>query len=346
MKKFGIVVRADNTGLGNQTRQLVEMLNPDRILIIDSSNFHNKHVQHFDWYDGRERIISRGAPDNRAILRFISGLKVVISCETFYNKNFIGIARKHKVKTILQYNFEFLENLSNTKAWLPDVLLAPSLWRFDEVEDKFSDRAVVTHLPPPTNEKLFDHNKEINNIRSNRLLHIGGKAAMYDRNGTNSVIEMLKYSNQDYELVVKTQTKLDIDCQDDRLKIVTKNEKNYEDLYQGYDAMILPRRYAGLCLPMNEALMSGLPVFMTNVSPNNFILPKEWLAETYFVKDFMARIGIQLYNADPEGLAEIVDRYFAQHDLSNDKNMAFNIGYDNFSSEVLKQKYIDLISSL
>lgn len=38
--------------------------------------------------------------------------------------------------------------------------------------------------------------------------------------------------------------------------------------------MILPRKYAGLCLPMNEALMSGLPVIMTDIEPNNVILPK------------------------------------------------------------------------
>jgi DNA polymerase I-like protein with 3'-5' exonuclease and polymerase domains len=30
---------------------------------------------------------------------------------------------------------------------------------------------------------------------------------------------------------------------------------------------------------MNEALLSGLPVIMTDVSPNNTILPPEWLVE-------------------------------------------------------------------
>ena len=344
--KLGIIVRADDTGLGNQTHELVKMLDPERILIIDSSTFHNKNKQNSEWYEGRNAIVSKGFPDNKTLFKFLDGIKVVISCETFYNKHFVAIAKKKRVKTILQYNFEFLDYLSNERLILPDVLLAPSLWRFEEVKEKFGDRCLVTHLPPPTDEKLFDSNRDMNKKRSNRLLHVGGKAAIYDRNGTNSVFEMLKYSKQDYELVIRSQTELDIDCKDERIVSHVGNEKNREDLYCGYDAMILPRRYAGLCLPMNEALMSSLPVFMTDISPNNLLLPKEWLAKSDFVKDFMTRIGIQLYNADPEALAETVDNYFVKKDLSQDKETAFNLGYENFSATVLKQKYLDLINSL
>jgi hypothetical protein len=344
--KIGIVVRADDTGLGNQTRELVKMLNPERVLLIDSSRFHNRNPQNYEWYKEQNVIKSYGMPDNRTLMRFLPGLDVAISCETFYSKHFVTFARKKKVKTILQYNFEFLENLSNDQIGLPDVFLAPSLWRFEEIQEKFGDRALVTYLPPPTDEKLFEKGREKNKQKSGRLLHIGGKAAIYDRNGTNSVIEMLKYSKKDYELVIKSQTKLDLECKDERLNFIVGNEKNREDLYFGHDAMILPRRYAGLCLPMNEALMSGLPVFMTNISPNNKVLPGGWLADSSFVKTFMARIGIDLYEANPEHLAEIVDKYFSQKNLSKDKEMAFSLGYDNFSASELKQKYIDLIQSL
>lgn len=344
--KLGIVVRADDTGLGNQTRELVKMLEPERVLIIDSSKFHNRNPQHFEWYKGQNIIKSQGAPDTRTMIKFLTGLDVVISCETFYNKNFYAVAKKKRVKTVLQYNFEFLEHLSNSQLFLPDVFLAPSLWRFDEIEERFGSRSLVMHLPPPTDEKIFSENKKINSDRSNRLLHIGGKAAMYDRNGTNSVIDMLRYSKEDYQLVIKSQTKLELESKDERLIVSLGNEENHADLYSGYDAMILPRRYAGLSLPMNEALMSGLPVFMTDISPNNLVLPKEWLAESEFVKDFMARVGVKLYNANPEALAEIVDNYFCKKDLSKDKEKAFDLGYEKFSSAVLKQKYIDLLESL
>lgn len=346
MKKLGIVVRADDTGLGNQTHELVKMLNPEKILIIDSSTFHNKNVQHYDWYEGRNITVSRGFPDSRVLLKFFDGLSVVLSCETFYNKQFVALAKKKRIKTILQYNFEFLDYMSNETLMLPDVLLAPSLWRFEEVEEKFSGRCMVKYLPPPTDSQIFKRNKEVNSIRTNKLLHIGGKAAIYDRNGTNSVIDMLKHSNSEYELVIKSQTDLKIESEDKRIAVLVGNEINREDMYSGYDAMILPRRYAGLCLPMNEALMSGIPVFMTDISPNNIILPGKWLSDASFVKDFMARIGIKLYEADPKSLAKVVDKYFSQDNLSDDKQEAFDIGYNNFSSENLKDSYLDLINSL
>ena len=346
MKKLGIVVRADDTGLGNQTHELVKMLNPEKILIIDSSTFHNKNVQHYDWYEGRNITVSRGFPDSRVLLKFFDGLSVVLSCETFYNKQFVALAKKKRIKTILQYNFEFLDYMSNETLMLPDVLLAPSLWRFEEVEEKFSGRCMVKYLPPPTDSQIFKRNKEVNATRTNKLLHIGGKAAIYDRNGTNSVIDMLEHSSSDYKLVIKSQTDLKIESKNKRINVLVGNEINREDMYSGYDAMILPRRYAGLCLPMNEALLSGIPVFMTDIPPNNIVLPNKWLSDASFVKDFMARIGIKLYEADPESLAGVVDAYFSQDNLSNDKQEAFDIGYNNFSSEKLKDSYLDLINSL
>jgi hypothetical protein len=344
--KLGIVVRADDTGLGNQTHELVKMLNPEKILIIDSSTFHSKNMQHYEWYEGRNIVVSKGFPDNSVLLNFFEGLKIVISCETFYNKRFVALARRKRIKTILQYNFEFLDYLSNEDTMLPDVLLAPSLWRFEEVEERFSNKCLVKYLPPPTDQKLFNKNKRINTKRTNKLLHIGGKAAIYDRNGTNSVVDMLKYSKSDYELVIRSQINLDINSSDPRLTLLVGNENNHEDMYRGYDAMILPRRYAGLCLPMNEALMSGLPVFMTDISPNNLILPKKWLSKSYFVKEFMTRVGVSLYEADPKSLAKVVDGYFSQDDLSNDKKEAFDIGQKNFSSRNLKSQYLDLLNNL
>ena len=164
-----------------------------------------------------------------------------------------------------------------------------------------------------------------------------------DRNGTNTVIEMLKYSKEDYEIVVKSQSILDINTKDLRLTIDTESPENREDLYSGFDAMILPRRYAGLCLPMNESLMSALPVFMTDISPNYNVLPKNWLVESKKINQFKARTEIDVYEANPEELAKLVDRYISK-DKTESKKLAYDIGYSNFSSDVLKDKYIEIIN--
>jgi hypothetical protein len=341
--KLGIIARSDNTGLGNQTKELVDMLNPAKIMLINSFSF-NKNKQHPEWYHGYDWQYVRGFPNTSDISTFLKGLDVVMSCETFYNKRFISYARQKNIKTILQYNYEFLDNLQNPNLDLPDVLLAPSLWGFEAVTEAFGSKSKVIHLPPPTSQGIFQKAREVN-LESNhkRILHVGGKAAHMDRNGTNTVIEMLKYSKEDYELVIKSQSSLNIDTSDSRLSFDTKSPENREDLYLKFDAMILPRRYAGLCLPMNESLMSALPVFMTDISPNYNILPKDWLVKSTKINRFKARTEVDVYNADAKLLANLVDEYMSKN-TADSKKLAYDIGYSNFSPDLLKNKYIDIIN--
>jgi hypothetical protein len=81
--RVGIIARCDDTGLGNQTRELVNMLNPDKIMVINS-RFFNQNKQHFDWYDGYNYTATlKGFPTTAEIANFITDLDVVISCETF-----------------------------------------------------------------------------------------------------------------------------------------------------------------------------------------------------------------------------------------------------------------------
>jgi glycosyltransferase involved in cell wall biosynthesis len=275
---------------------------------------------------------------------FIRSVDTVLTCETFYSNSFIELARRRNVKTILQYNYEFLEYLHNERLPFPDIMLAPSLWNYERVAEITEGKTKLFYLPPPINTSMFDNVRKINLSKNHgRLLHVAGNPATKDRNGTQSILDMLKYSKTDYELVITAQKDLSIVSKDSRLKIVVENSDNREDLYSGYDAMVLPRRYAGLCLPMNEALISGLPVFMTNISPNNAILPQEWLAASEKHDEFKARTIIDVYNADAKHLAKIVDHYMHSRKKNKIKEQAIEIGFKNFSMENLKDKYLDIL---
>jgi len=343
--RLGIIARSDNTGLGNQTRELVNMLNPDKILLIDSAPF-NKNKQHPEWYEGYNLYSTKGGmPTTKEIIWFLKDVDVVISCETFYHLELVDLARQQGTKTILQYNYELFGNLTNPNWSLPDVLLSPSLWNIDIVKERFGSACDVIHLPPPTNESLFNKAKDNNLSKDhNRILHIAGKKAAKDRNGTESIFEMVKHSKEDYELVIKSQTPIDTNCKDSRVKIEIGNTASREDMYDGFDAMILPRRYAGLCLPMNEALMSALPVFMTNVSPNNTILPEDWLVESTKIGSFRTKSMVDIYNIVPDKFANIVDRYIKNNNKKEFKEKALSIGLENFSIDKLKQKYLEIIN--
>ncbi len=344
--RLGIIARSDNTGLGNQTRELVNMLNPDKILLIDSTPF-NKNKQHPEWYDQYSCIKTDGFPSLQQIKIFLNDVDVVLSCETFYDQNFIRFANKRGVKTILQYNYELFGHLTNPELPLPTVLLSPSLWQIETIQSMFGDRTKVIHLPPPTNPELFENVKNNNMSKShNRLLHVAGKKAAKDRNGTETVINMLKHSKADYELVIKSQSEIVTNVTDSRLKIEIGNPENRESMYDGFDAMLLPRRYAGLCLPMNEALLSGLPVFMTNVSPNNQILPQDWLVESDSIGTIRTKVRINLFEANNVLLAQTIDKYMSINNKSGYKEQAYQLGINNFAPTILKDKYLELISQI
>ncbi len=342
--RLGIIARADKTGLGNQTKELVDMLQPDKILLIDSSHF-NGNKQYPEWYDGYDvKTTQAGFISNMEVNDFLSGIDVLISCEIFYNKRLSALAHRRGIKTILQYNYEFFEYFVVDGMRLPSVLVAPSVWNIDIMEKAYGHATNLVYLPPPTTPEIFAEAKEANLAKKHkRILHIAGKRANSDRNGTDIVVEMLKYSKADYELVVKVQGDYEPDCDDPRLTIDNSNPDNRAELYSGFDLMVLPRKYGGLCLPMNEALMSALPVIMTDISPNNHILPDDWLVGA----DYQGRVEfkgpVELYETDPLALAKLVDTYMEHTNILEQKRKAFDIGYNTFSPDVLKDRYLSII---
>jgi len=346
--KIGLIARMDDTGLGNQCLELAKMLNPSKVFLVDSSSWNEgKFTTHPEWYKNYNTQLGNpeGWIQEHEIVEFLNDLDVVISCELFYSDNVVPFARDAGIKTILQFNYEFLHHMEPRH--LPDVLLSPSFWYLEEVKELYGNHCEVVHLPPPTEHTQFDKVRQ-NNLskKHRRLLHVVGKAATQDRNGTNTVIEMLKYAESDFEIVFKVQTGSNFICNDPRARIEYSNVVNRTDLYDGFDALILPRRFAGLCLPMNEALLSGLPVIMTNISPNDKVLPKEWLIRSTQIKTFNTRRTITAYSGSPVELAQKIDSYMAMEDNSSLKESAYKIGYNQFSQESLKQNYLNLFEYL
>jgi len=339
---FGIIARCDNTGLGNQTRDLVRMLNPDRILLVNSAKFNN-NKQYPEWYDGYNVTMTNGFPTKQEVAMFMDGLNSVLTCETFYHPHFINLAQRRKVKTLMQYNYEFLDHLNKPDMPLPTYMISPSYWKVDETIAKFGNDTKVVHIPPPIHLDDFKSVRENNMSKDHkRLLHIGGKAASQDRNGTQTVIDMLRYSRADYELVIRSQSELNINYKDSRLTVEIGNIDSRSEMYDGFDAMVMPRRYAGLCLPMNEALVSGLPVFMTDISPNNQILPQDWLVSSSKVSTLMTRVKLDVYEADVRELGKRIDRYI-NSDKRLQKEKAATIGFENFAPSILRDQYLQIL---
>jgi len=350
VNKIGLIAFANDGGLGAQTRRLAKMLNPDIIMVIDSSGFSKNKVQHFEWYREWNHFIVGGLPGNLAIQTFLQNLTHVFVCENPYNFGLVYWGQQQGTKVFVQSNYEFCDNLD--KPWLPvpDKFLMPSHWMIPEMLEKYGTDKVM-YLPPPINPNEFTKAREQNMKRrgKKRFLHLIGTAATEDRNGTLDLIDTLKLTTGDFEVVIRSQQPLSMDVylDDPRVTYEVNNWDENWELYNDFDALLLPRRWGGLCLPMLEALMSGLPVLMTDISPNKEVLPRQWVAPANRMGTFMARSEIPYYSVGHGIYAELIEMFAKMSDevMLEQKMKAFGLGVERFSDAALKPKYLELLNN-
>lgn len=346
--RLGIIARMDDSGLGHQTRDLVRLLNPDKVIVIDFTQY-NGFKQHPEWYKDYNTRLIKGFIQDYELKEILSEVDIVLTAETFYNNNFIERANQAGVATVSHVNYEFFEPLANRRLLIPSKIVMPSYWHLEDLQN-LTNNGRVEYLPPPTFVDDYAEVREtnINRKGKRRYLHVAGKIAAHDRAGTLDLIEALKFSKEDFELVIKVQSGQMLKCDDKRVILDYSFPEDEKDLYRGFDAMIQPRRYAGLNLPMNEALASGLPVVMTDISPNNKVLPPEWLVQSSIKFSFTARTTIEVYSADHEKLGMAIDRLtlLSDNDLVEDKKRAYDISVREYSDKILKEKWSLLLEKI
>lgn len=342
MSRVGIIARADLTGLGVQSRNWVRLLKPHKVIVINSQPF-NGNEQHFEWYKDYNAYQVNGFIKPEEISRILDDIDVLLTFEIPYNYQLFASARARGIKTVLQNNWEFTDYLQQKHLPLPDLLVNHSYWHLDDQEALWPD--ITEYCPTPLFIRDFNDNSKQNHSRSGtrRFLHIAGRETHEDRNGTKDLLEAVKLipKHIPFELVIKTQTTPVEPINDPRITIDTSSPVDERDLYYDFDFMVLPRRYAGACLPMNEALASSLPVIMTNVDPNNKILPDYWLVAAEKKTSFMARTVVDVYSADHGQLAEKIAKLAMMDDafVSGQKTQARLIAKQEFSSDAVYRKW-------
>jgi glycosyltransferase involved in cell wall biosynthesis len=338
---LGLVARMDQQGLAFQSLALARMLNPSRVLLIDSRAFNGSGVrQHPERFAAYDSMITNGFPTDDECHQFLDGLTHVLTCETPYNFELFAEAERRGIKTYLQQNHEFCDYLTGSERPQPTKFLAPSPWKLDVMYKRFGDRVAL--LPPPTFPRDFASARLANQGRTGRrrFLHVVGKPAAGDRNGTMLLMYAMQRSRADFELVVKSQVPLEPIIKDKRITWDSSAPDDQWRLYAGFDALIMPRRYGGLCLPMNEALSSGLPVIMSNTSPNDTILSADWLVPGSFNGGFTSRVPIPYFNVNIALLARKLDEWATMPDevLDQQKARALELS-KQFDPEVLRPQY-------
>ncbi len=318
--RWGLIARADHSGLGSQTWEMHRHLHPDKTLVIDLSRLAdegdhcNKNID-LSRYPGA--LVHDGlTPPPPIIEEFLEGIDLVFTAETFYTYDLLHRATHRGIKTILQYNYEFLDYLREPHLPRPTLLAAPSLWNYFAVH--LNNKM---HLPVPIATDRFTPNPDPPDTPS-VFLHPVGRPAVHDRNGTRDLIAALPH--------IRTPMTIRFACQrTDTVPGLLKGvvvprhitvevvgpADNYWDNYAGVDAVILPRRYGGLCLPANEAIGAHIPVLMPNIDPNHRWLPQDWLCPATVTGGFEARAHISVHSVNPYELSALIDRFATDPDL-------------------------------
>ena len=329
---LGLIARADNRGLGQQTWAVYRNLKPAKTLVVDCPSAMPLKMR-FDRFP--DAHIVHGLPTRDDIARFCDGLDAVYTAETGYGHDIWHAG----VKTVLHANYEFWDTTDD-----PTVLAIPTLWHVDDFPDP-------VHLPVPIEtDRLAVENHP---ATAQHFLHVVGRPAIHDRNGTLDLLQALQH--------VKSPITMTVTCQQPGyvgglindysiripshvlLNVESGDFENYWDAYHHIDAMILPRRFGGLCLPAQEAVGAGIPVIMPNISPNNTWLCQAWLTDAEVAGEFRAKQHITYYRTDPHVLAEKIDQLatdedFYQHSLC----MAGNLR-QAMSWEALAPRYRELM---
>lgn len=359
--RIGLLAYSTDTGLGNQTYEFYKHMNPTKVLLVDLSRF-NHMPTHHERYPGA--LICNGIPDGSHTDWLTNDVDIVFVCETPLNYNLYTQARKKGVKVVQQYNYEFLDYFREPDFDRPSVLAAPSAWNTEIVKSLLPDTPVMDWPVPVNNEYIQGCVRE----RLKTFTHIIGRPTASDRNGTLQFLDAVEQLGTafDYEvflqppddnrakfyfLPVKERLQ-ELASKIPTLKII-ENVTNYNELYSG-DVLVMPRKYGGLCLPMQEALASGMPVIMTDISPN-FVLPKEWLVKSDYENELVAHTKITYYKADTNSLIESMLQFVDSEYLRRSSIEALKIAdglswqtlkpiYNQLFENVLKSKYENLYS--
>jgi len=313
--RIGLIARADNTGLGIQSKGFFDHI-PCKALVIDCGLLADQQTEilklHMDRFPGQKvyqmqpgHRITGGIP-LEIMEEFIKDIDILFAMETPYDYNIISLCRNRGVKTILQLNYEFLDYPSNLP--FPDLLAAPSVWHYDDIPNpkKF--------LPVPVNTNHFKPEKKFRTF-----IHNAGRPAIHDRNGTVAFMNALQYVNSEVNVIINSQIPLSFNhiTRNPKVNLISTfgTKLNYYENYTG-GVFVIPRKYGGLCLPMNEAIGAGMPVISTHISPNNAWLPGEWLAEASYSRILQSKRKVEVFEPDPYRIASIMN-LFCDEDFYN-----------------------------
>ena len=317
-----LIVRCDQGGLANQTRALWEALHPDTTIVV-----------HVDPPRGEETLFYPGAlhVQEKSMSATVLGAVtpeggIVLSAESFY----CDVSRLAGRRRVLIANPELYQPAGETDVFVP------TFWEMDRIPG-------ATYLPQI--QLAAPQNARRVRVRCETFLHLAAPA-MLDRNGTDLFIAALWKMKEPARAIIRDPAKKYV--RKNHLVTASGIDVKWETVpvkhwWQCYpleaDALVLPRRYGGLCMPAQEAAACGLPTAMPDLSPQNHWPGPRFPAGGTFQTARMKGGNFAVSYPDAQDLAALMDRMVrGEIDIFEESNAAMSWA-DELTSPMLVQDW-------
>lgn len=323
--RLGLIARADNSGLGTLSWELANHLKFEKILVVKNGVY-----QIFpDRFPGG-RITHKDKIGREDIDYITTGIDRLLVIETPYNESVVKAAQKRGVRVVFMPMYECLQE---DMPFMPDFFLCPS-----KLDFRLMPRP-KRYLPFPVNRKRLPFRER---KYARVFLHNAGHGGIAARNGTNELLAAIPMVKNNVRFIINTQRH--IEYSHPKVEIRVGNFENYWDLWREGDVFVIPQKFAGLSLPVQEALSVGMPVLHTMIYPFTEMLPPEWLIPGDIVQ---ARPGPRMIDyavVAPEEIAKKIDE-FANRNIQQDSMRANRIA-ETLDWSHLKERYLEAIEKL
>lgn len=266
--RIGLIARCEIArGLAIQSKNFYDHMPVERVLLVRMPR--PDCAEDPGWYPGAWPIqydaIDHTLNEN-LVRQFLAGLDVVFTVETVYDWRLPLWARQAGVKVVIQGNPEFYRHDQPKYAHYehPDQWWWPTTWRTEHLPPgRVMPVPMPDVAPAVAGDALVDGPL--------RVLHVGGKRAWGDRNGTALFADALRATSEELHVTIHGIDEELPAIQQRPGLTVESQPAAVDDRWSMYDTqhvMVIPRRYGGLCLPALEAAACGVAVVMPDCEPN------------------------------------------------------------------------------
>ena len=269
---------------------------------------HRCRQSHPEWY-GSNAIQLRKFPivGNPGVDGVLERVDLMLFFETAFDWSFLDVCKNHGVKTVCMPMHEWFPR---DKMDAFNGYLCPSVLDVD----MFPEGSPL--FVPPVDPTTWNLRK-----RARRFLHNAGNVGSNWHKGTLEVLRAVRHLKSDLTLTVRSQDTKELDkvlaespgVEDDPRVTIQRGSVPYDQLFEGYDALVSPEKYNGLSLPLQEARAAGLLVITTDRYPTNTWLPHGPMIPP--VKQFQSAIGpgylpFLRSEVDPKTVAKVMDDWY------------------------------------